>query len=97
MQSRLQYYEELVKFHSAVLQEQNPRLTGYASELRSALEACSILRHMRLLEGIEICCGDGHCDAEPTAACVGGKHKTCPKHTEECYLCDSAVLLTPLN
>lgn len=86
--SRLRYYEDLIKFHSEVLEEDNPRLREFVSEIRGALEAHSILRHLRLLTGIPICCGDGHCIAEPTGTCRGG-HTTCHEHREECYLCES--------
>ena len=84
----LSYYESTIAFDSKILEQQNPALREYVTELRGALENRAILRVLRVQAGIPICCGDGHCITAPSVRCMKGEHKTCPEHVESCYLCD---------
>ena len=83
----LSYYESAAAFDAHILEQDNPALREYASELRGALEDRAILRILRLQTGIPICCGDGHCITAPSVRCMKGEHETCPEHVESCYLC----------
>lgn len=83
----LSYYESTVTFGTEILEQDNPAMREYVSELRGALEHRAILRMLRLQAGIPVCCGDGHCITQPTVQCMENKHQTCPEHTESCYLC----------
>ncbi len=83
----LSYYESTVGFYTYILEQDNPALREYVSELRGALEHRAILRILRLEAGIPVCCGDGHCITQPSVRCMNGQHETCPKHVETCYLC----------
>jgi hypothetical protein len=83
----LSYYESTVAFDAYILEQDNPALREYVSELLGALEHRAILRILRLQAGIPICCGDGHCIKPPSARCMRNEHETCPEHVESCYLC----------
>jgi hypothetical protein len=83
----LSYYESTVTFDTEILEQDNPAIREYVTELRGALEHRAILRMLRLQADIPVCCGDGHCITQPTAKCMKNKHQTCPEHTESCYLC----------
>jgi hypothetical protein len=86
--AQIKYYEELVIFEAAIIEEENPRLAEYVCELRGAWEHRAVLRHLRIRQGIGVCNGDGHCLNVPTAHCMAGRHETCPEHTDSCYLCE---------
>lgn len=83
----LNCYESTVAFGANILEQDNPALREYVSELRGALEDRAILRILRLQAGIPICSGDGHCITLPRVRCMQGDHDTCPEHVESCYLC----------
>ena len=83
----LSYYESTVAFDAYILEQDNPALREYVSELRGAWEHRAILRVLRLQAGQPICCGDGHCITPPSVRCMNGEHDTCPEHADDCYLC----------
>jgi hypothetical protein len=86
-QELLSYYESTIPYDSQILEQDNPALREYVSELRGALEHRAILRLLRLQAGVPICCGDGHCITPPSVRCMNGVHDTCPEHADDCYLC----------
>jgi hypothetical protein len=83
----LSYYESTVVLDADILEQDNPALREYVSEVRGALEHRAILRILRLQAGMPICSGDGHCITAPSVRCMHDKHDTCPGHVESCYLC----------
>lgn len=83
----LSYYASAAAFDAYILEQDNPALREYVSELRGAWEHRAILRILRVQAGIPVCCGDGHCITQPSVRCMGGVHETCPEHAESCYLC----------
>lgn len=82
----LQHFESIIKLEEQAFQATH--LSKQPSELRGACETRSIVRHLRTLEGIPICCGDGHCLEFPKVLCTRGQHVTCSAHKSDCYLCD---------
>ena len=86
MNELLKYNEDMVRWDSDHFIDENPALAEHDAELRGVLEHRSILRHVRLMAGLPICCGDGHCVTLPTTKCNAG-HQTCLEHVESCYLC----------
>jgi hypothetical protein len=84
---QLQYFEELVRFDAQMLRADNSLLAECITELRGVWENRSVLRHLRLLAGIPIRNGDGHCLENPAAKCMCSHHETCAAHTDSCYLC----------
>lgn len=83
----LNYYESAVVMDSYILEQDNPALREYLSELRDALEHWAIMRILRLQAGIPVCCGDGHRIAPPSIRCMNGVHDTRPEHVDGRYLC----------
>jgi hypothetical protein len=83
----LNRYEKSIAFDAYILEQDNPALREYVSELRGAWENRAILRILRVQAGIPVCCGDGHCITQPSVRCMNGQHETCPEHVESCYLC----------
>jgi hypothetical protein len=81
-QTQLEYFEELARFEAPVLEQKNPRLAEYISELRGAWEALAVVRRLRLVAGIPICNGDGHCLEHPAARCMAGQHETCAAYRQ---------------
>src|SRR5580704_9953201 len=82
----LSHYEKAAAFDAYILEQDNPALREYLSELRGAWEHRAILRILRVQAGIPVCCGDGHCITPPSVRCANGEHDTCPEHVDSCYL-----------
>jgi hypothetical protein len=52
-------YEKCAAFDAYILDQDNPALREYVSELRGAWEHRAILRILRVQAGIPVCSGDG--------------------------------------
>jgi len=83
----IEYYESLVKGQGPSPSEGNQHLRAYVVELQDLWEKRAILRELRYRAGMEVCSGVVDCVETPTTTCMNGSHPTCPKHTDDCFLC----------
>ena len=83
------YYESLVKEQGSSSSEDEPNehLRAYVVELKDAWEKRAILRELRFRAGMAVCSGGVDCVETPTTVCMDGTHPTCPRHTDDCFLC----------
>jgi hypothetical protein len=61
--------------------------TGPLVYWRDVVPYKHLARQARSKAGQSICWGAFDCMDKPLAKCAAGKHETCTKHTNECFLC----------
>lgn len=83
----IEYYESLVKEQGLPSSEDNQHLRAYVVELKDLWEKRVILRELRQRSGMEVCSGEVDCVETPSTVCMNRSHPTCPKHTDDCFLC----------
>jgi hypothetical protein len=83
----LEYYESLTSNQDSAHLEENAHLRAYVVEIRDLWEKRVVLRELRYRAGMPVCSGGVDCLDDPTSQCMSGEHRTCPTHTDDCYLC----------
>lgn len=95
----IEYYESWVKEHGSSSSEDEAKghLRAYLVELKDVWEKRAILRELRFRAGMVVCSGTVDCVETPTTVCMHGRHPTCPKHTDDCFLCVPISRLSQLT